>query len=301
MRPVSRSAEVQTCGSTPKPSGDGAHQLLDSLLDRLPSDNLSTSPEELVQVFKTLSRANPKDDPPNGVQPKKNRLKFDVTDFKLSIELGTVTVAGKRVDVKASVPLAPLLGAVVGYSVARKDGPKNLTEQPAGEVETIQDGDRLFVVHADGTVSGVAEIPSAYRSAIERALVTQRIEIPDFFDLDEWMAKCFRNAPPEVQTEVTLLAPLKVVEADRPTFCWSGPMGAWFQVSIYDGSFNLYAQSSLMNISLMGTPNALPQFRWQPPNALQRGVRYAWQLKVRHQGTEFTVPRPPACEAFFGY
>src|SRR5229473_4226149 len=93
-----------------------AHQLLDSLLDRLPSDNLSTSPEELVQVFKTLSRANPKDDPPNGVQPKKNRLKFDVTDFKLSIELGTVTVAGKRVDVKASVPLAPLLGAVVGYS-----------------------------------------------------------------------------------------------------------------------------------------------------------------------------------------
>jgi hypothetical protein len=79
------------------------------------------------------------------------------------------------------------------------------------------------------------------------------------------------------------------VESQRPLFHWK-PLGhAEFQVSVYDTSYNVSAVSGWISATN----------QWQPPDDLRRGERYSWQVKVRYNGKEFTVPAPPQPEARF--
>ncbi len=89
---------------------------------------------------------------------------------------------------------------------------------------------------------------------------------------------------------VALITPVAViVEVERPGFRWKGSRAAEYAVSVYDQHYSEVAQSG-----------PLHQFFWAPSKPLKRGQRYSWQLKVLENGSEFTVPVPPAPEARFG-
>ena len=79
-----------------------------------------------------------------------------------------------------------------------------------------------------------------------------------------------------------------VVETDRPAFRWAPAEGATFQVGVYDDRFAEVARSEWLHTTT-----------WTPLAPLPRGRRYSWQLTIRREGSEFTVPAPPAPEARF--
>jgi len=94
---------------------------------------------------------------------------------------------------------------------------------------------------------------------------------------------------PNEAPAVKLIEPLAtVVESQTPVFRWEPAAGAEYQVSIYDGSYNLVASS-----------NWLQAAEWRASSALRRGALYSWQLRMRRNGNEVLVPTPPAPQARF--
>jgi len=147
---------------------------------------------------------------------------------------------------------------------------------PAG----VRDGDTL--------IASAQSLPVALRASLSRAITTQQIERPTV--LAELSGKSSvllgSSSAPSV---VDLVGPVGiVVETQRPTFRWKPIAGAEYRVSLYSDSYEEVATSGWVHSA-----------EWQVAKALNRGARYSWQLSVRHNGSEFTVPAPPAPEVRF--
>lgn len=160
--------------------------------------------------------------------------------------------------------------------------------QPSPTGSIIRDGTRVFTVSESGRIEGLPIVAEADRAVLEKALVEKRVDTAA--SLSDLTAKSgvLLGSPAEVPRG-KLLAPLAtVVETERPVFRWAPISGATFHVSVYDSGYNLVASSG----SLVGT-------EWQIPKPLRRGTRYSWQLNVRQNDNEYTLPAPPAPEARF--
>ena len=155
-------------------------------------------------------------------------------------------------------------------------------------LSTIRDGDRVFGIGSDGRISGIDALGPSERTTIEQAVMAKRVEIAP--------------APPELRGKrgvllgssneaptVELLAPSGIiVESERPVFRWKAESGATYQVSVFDSGFDTITTSNWID----GT-------EWRAAKSLRRGARYSWQLTVRRNGAEFTIPAPPDPEAHF--
>lgn len=151
----------------------------------------------------------------------------------------------------------------------------------------IHDGTRILSV-AGGRIEGLDPRAEPYRTTLEQALVSKRIE-PAVSLQDLGGTSGVLLGAPDEPARGKLLQPLsKVVEDQRPTFRWEAIPGAMYSVSVYDDAFNMVAGSGRIVAS-----------EWQPTTPLRRGMRYSWQLVVSQNGKEFTVPVPPAPEARF--
>jgi hypothetical protein len=71
-------------------------------------------------------------------------------------------------------------------------------------------------------------------------------------------------------------------------FRWKALARAQYQVNVYDSGYTSVGASGWMQ-----------ETQWQVSKPLRRGERYSWQVKVRRDGTDFTVPVPPMPEARF--
>jgi anti-sigma factor RsiW len=166
--------------------------------------------------------------------------------------------------------------------------PRPIPPAPAPAGNIIMDGARRISISPQGLVGGLDGIPDSIRLEVERSLVAQTVEVPRGVEALAARRDILMGAPPP-QTGVSLLEPLGVVvETQNPEFRWKGKAGAEYQVKVYTPDFREVATSGWIR-----------QAEWRPPFGLRRGVRYSWQLTVRHNGTEATAPEPPEPEARF--
>jgi hypothetical protein len=159
---------------------------------------------------------------------------------------------------------------------------------PAEPASTIRDGKQVVSITPGGGVDGLPAIADADRAFLEKALIERQIE--PAASLADLPAKhgVLMGAPAE-HPQVGLLAPLgTVVESDRPVFRWQPLAGALYRVSVFNAAYDAVAHSDWMSSTL-----------WQVTTPLQRGSRYSWQLGVRWDVEEFTMPAVPAPEARF--
>ena len=184
--------------------------------------------------------------------------------------------------------------ALLVLLVVRKPIPETLKQQASarptqtGQVAGIQDGKRFIAIAPGGTVTGLDDLPVSLRASLAQAITTQKIELPA--GLAELAGKSsVLLGPSAAPSDVELMGPVGiVVETERPTLRWKPIAHAEYRVSVYSDNYEEAATSGWLHGA-----------EWQVGKALKRGARYSWQLSVRHNGTEFTVPAPPAPEARF--
>jgi anti-sigma factor RsiW len=139
-----------------------------------------------------------------------------------------------------------------------------------------------------GTLAELNHLPVALRASLTQAMTSQQIERPSVLD-DLAGKRGVLLGESTAPSGVQLLDPLGVVvESQKPTLRWKPIAGAEYRVSVYSDGYDEVATGAW-------TSDA----EWQVPKALKRGLRYSWQISVRHNGAEFTVPVPPAPEARF--
>jgi anti-sigma factor RsiW len=170
----------------------------------------------------------------------------------------------------------------------KRTAPGEPSTAPLPATVAIRDGGREFAISADGKVAGLDGLPDRFRTSVEKALSTQRVDLP-LTIRDLGSKRSVLLGPAAAAAPVELLEPIGIViETQRPVFRWKAVAGAEYQVSVYDSQFQQAAASDWIRE---------PEWRTSPE--LRRGVRYFWQLTVRRAGSEFTVPEAPEPEARF--
>jgi hypothetical protein len=151
----------------------------------------------------------------------------------------------------------------------------------------LRDGNRTLSIEA-GQVSGIGDLPPAWRRHIEVALVNGHLDAR--FDPElRGRAGTLLAVDSAPVASATLLAPVGVsVESATPRFAWKGRSASKYRIEVFDADFQPVATSDW----IVGD-------EWQPAMALARGRVYAWQLTVRRDGRETKIPAPPAPEARF--
>jgi len=167
-----------------------------------------------------------------------------------------------------------------------------VVRKPASIVPSQQTAARSeqppIVPEPGGTLAELNHLPVALRASLTQAMTSQQIERPSVLD-DLAGKRGVLLGESSAPSGVQLLDPLGVVvESQKPTLRWKPIAGAQYRVSVYSDGYDEVATGAW-------TSDA----EWQVPKALKRGLRYSWQISVRHNGEEFTVPVPPAPEARF--
>lgn len=173
--------------------------------------------------------------------------------------------------------------AEVAQSNAKAPG--TLAQPQAGAV--IRDGTRVISV-TDGRFSGLEALAQSDRALLEKAWADNGIgEAASLRDVVGSRGVLLGGSAAPAAGK--LLEPVgKVVENQQPILRWESVPGASYRVSLYDSNYDEVAASGWISAA-----------EWQVPKALRRGARYSWQLGVRQNGAEFTLPAPPASEARF--
>jgi hypothetical protein len=176
-------------------------------------------------------------------------------------------------DVRILVPAAAF--AVLLVVFLREDSPPGLKPPEPAPVAA----NRPAVKEA---------LPQQYRSVVEQALTTRRLEVPAFITDLTGRGGILLGTPAEGVAVGSLRPVGTVVEQDRPVFTWVGPRGAQYKISVYDDRYNE-----------VGASGWIATTQWTMPESLTRGSRYSWQLTMRRGENETIVPAPPAPEARF--
>jgi anti-sigma factor RsiW len=186
-----------------------------------------------------------------------------------------------------TVAVALAVAVVLGLWRPHETYPRPDSEQAVAKA-TIRDGKRVFTLTAAGAVSGLESLSPADRAAVEQALAARTIEAPEMIAQLGGKRELLLGSA-DTTPRLELLAPLAtVVESERPVFRWKALAGAQYQVNLYDSRYTSVGVSGWMH-----------ETQWQVSQPLRRGERYSWQVKVRRDGTDFTVPVPPMPEARF--
>jgi anti-sigma factor RsiW len=187
-----------------------------------------------------------------------------------------------------SVALAIVVVAVALEPWRRHEANPRQDSGPALAKATIRDGKRVLTLTAGGAVFGLESLSPDDRATVEQAVAAKAIDAPELIaqlgGKRELLLGSADATPP-----LELLAPLAtVVESERPVFRWKALAAAQYQANVYDASYKMIEASGWIR-----------QTEWQPTQPLRRGARYSWQVEVRRNGTDFTVPVPPMPEARF--
>jgi anti-sigma factor RsiW len=166
--------------------------------------------------------------------------------------------------------------------------PQAAAPSAVAQVAAIHDGSRTISLAVDGSVSGLETLSPSWRASIGRVLAQREIPAPGILaDLTRKDGVLLGGSTEA--SAVVLLGPLGiVVETQRPLFQWKPVAAAEYRVSVYNAAYDRVAVSDWTSAT-----------EWQAPSPLPRGGRYSWQLNVRLNGQEQTVPAPPAPEARF--
>ncbi|HEV3332364.1 MAG TPA: zf-HC2 domain-containing protein [Bryobacteraceae bacterium] len=177
--------------------------------------------------------------------------------------------------------------ALVAIVLVRPPPPQSVPP-PARAGSIIRDGSRTLSIVAGNRIEGLDPLAEPYRAVLQQALAEKRIE-PSSSLADLAANRGVLLGAPNEPARGRLLEPLAtVVESQQPVFRWQPIAGATYRVSVYDDGFNVVAESGRISTT-----------EWQVSKPLRRGVRYSWQLSVRQNGGEFSLPVPPAPEARF--
>ena len=164
------------------------------------------------------------------------------------------------------------------------------TPEPAA-IEAIVDGEvELRLENGELEIQG--ELPPAFTPAIEEALRTSRLPLPDIVtDLGGRTGALLSDDYPESSAlDPTPIFPLGTCLKDaRPVMRWRPVDGALdYRVVIADETLRVVASSP-----------PLEEPSWQPPTALPTGQVLTWQVSATTEDGTFLAPRPPAPEARF--
>ena len=173
--------------------------------------------------------------------------------------------------------------AVLVLVMVREPAPKAPNRQTAAQSQQPSG-----VTGSDRALANVNRLPEPLRASLGQAIASRQIERPAVLEDLAGKRGVLLGAAPTAKG-VELLAPVGiVVGSQKPTLSWKPIPGAEYKVSVFgDG----YAE--------VATGEWTRRRDWQVPKALRRGARYSWQISVRHNGEEFTVPAAPASEARF--
>jgi hypothetical protein len=157
------------------------------------------------------------------------------------------------------------------------------------EIVALQDGDRRVTWNKRGEITGLDSLPESYRQAVKEALISERIEPPaDLQELIGRSGSLVRGASRGLP--FSLIAPVgTVVQNERPMFRWNALDGATgYVVTVFDSNFN--------RVTISPT---LTRTEWAPPEALERGRTYSWQVTAIKDRERIKSPVTPAPEARF--
>ena len=169
-----------------------------------------------------------------------------------------------------------------------EDGPaavdKNIEEDLA---VSINDGDDVVGLTADGNFSGYASAESEYRALIGGALSKGRLKLPDLGDLKP-PAGVLMGSDTDAAGSFRLNAPVgKVRLSDTVTFVWRAAPGAEsYVVKVFDTNFDPIASSGELTAT-----------SWT--HKFERGQTYSWQVTAVSDGKVFKAPQRPQSEARF--
>jgi hypothetical protein len=196
-------------------------------------------------------------------------------------------VLGWRAGLVLAAACAVLVIAIVRVPSRRNSATRHVSpQQPAGT--RIHDGSRQFTLLAGGGISGLEALAESDRAFIERALAGQPLERTAALQDLTASGGMLLGAPAQ-PAQGRLIEPVgAVVGSQHPSFRWQPIAAARYRVTIFDAAYDEVASSGWITAT-----------EWEVPKALRRGARYSWQIAVRQNGAEFTVPVPPAPEARF--
>jgi hypothetical protein len=132
-RPIRRSSESELWTDGQAAWRRLAHEILDQLLNEIPADKIPNSPEDLVEILKTVSQSKPK-------------YTFDIVDGKLLLPFHA-SIRG--VDLKGSIPLyrigLAMASVAAGVSLFRKPQATDSSEQ-VPIVNSQQSSETILVI-----------------------------------------------------------------------------------------------------------------------------------------------------------
>ena len=134
----------------------------------------------------------------------------------------------------------------------------------------------------------MANLPVDARVAVARAIERHEVDFPTELTQLRGQAQTLMGASDD-GAGFAVLAPVgEVVQEDRPLFRWQPVPGATrYSIAIFDAALNAVQHSPMLQAT-----------QWQPPQPLQRGLFYEWQVTATlKDGTKVISPKPPSAEA----
>jgi anti-sigma factor RsiW len=154
-------------------------------------------------------------------------------------------------------------------------------------VVSLNDGRAVIALQKDGSLSGLESADPTYQELVKTVLTTQRVKAPSVSDLIGKRGVLMGSSSGEAFFQIVPVG--TVVETDRPVFRWSPVSGAT--------SYSVTVQNSVSRQTISSSP--LSGTEWTPPEPLERGSVYAWEVTATRNGKELTSPVPPNPPAKF--
>lgn len=156
-------------------------------------------------------------------------------------------------------------------------------------IAQLNDGGGLLTLDRSGALSGVENLPPAYKRMLKESLTNPRLAKSTLLAGLNRSGSSLMGGDEE-GNKFSVTEPVgKVLLSDRPTFRWSQLEGATGYIAeVYDEKFNMVATSPVLNDN-----------SWTVPQPLKRGGVFSWQVKAIKDGREFKSPLPPAPQAKF--
>jgi anti-sigma factor RsiW len=164
-------------------------------------------------------------------------------------------------------------------------------DQPKARLKPPLDsgGRRIEIPVNIGENADPTGFPPAYEAVIKQALATQAIARPAIIAELAGRRSNLMSRREEGES-FALLNPLAtVIRTEQPTFRWQALSEATsYTVYILDINFSVVAKSQ-----------PLATTTWTPPQPLNRGSVYLWQVTAQKNGKSITAPQAPMPEARF--
>ena len=166
--------------------------------------------------------------------------------------------------------------------------PRRLQAAP-GIVVSLIDGGGEVTLDRQGNLTGLEGLDPSTRREVKAALSGNDLKRPASLD-DLTSPNITLLGQPSNTQPFGPLHPVGILIADdRPAFHWRHLPGATdYTVSVFDSNFNRV---------MVSTPQG--DARWSPPEPLQRGKTYFWEVTARKDDREVTSPIAPAPRAKF--